>query len=54
MRAPVCRLLAEALRLQRRSHRMKKTISVVVYETHGNPAEVLRVETEPWPKPARG
>ena len=31
---------------------MKKDISAVVYETHGNPAEVLRVETQPWPKPA--
>ena len=31
---------------------MNKTISAVVYETHGNPAEVLRVETRPWPKPA--
>jgi len=31
---------------------VKKTISAVVYETHGNPTEVLRVETQPWPKPA--
>ena len=31
---------------------MKKTISAVVYETHGNPTEVLRVETQSWPKPA--
>src|SRR2546425_9143308 len=31
---------------------MNKTISVAVYETHGNPAEVLRVKTQPWPKPA--
>ena len=31
---------------------MKKDISVVVYETHGNPAEVLRIKTEPWPTPA--
>jgi mitochondrial enoyl-[acyl-carrier protein] reductase / trans-2-enoyl-CoA reductase len=31
---------------------MKKDISAVVYETHGNPAEVLRIETQPWPKPA--
>jgi trans-2-enoyl-CoA reductase len=31
---------------------MKKTISAVVYETHGNPADVLRVETRPWPAPA--
>jgi mitochondrial enoyl-[acyl-carrier protein] reductase / trans-2-enoyl-CoA reductase len=33
---------------------VKKTISAVVYETHGNPTEVLRVETSPWPKPAAG
>src|SRR4051812_8950540 len=31
---------------------MSKTISAAVYETHGNPAEVLRVETRPWPSPA--
>jgi len=31
---------------------VKKTISAVVYETHGKPTEVLRVETQPWPKPA--
>jgi mitochondrial enoyl-[acyl-carrier protein] reductase / trans-2-enoyl-CoA reductase len=31
---------------------MNKTISAVVYERHGNPAEVLRVESRPWPKPA--
>ena len=31
---------------------MKKTISAVVYKTHGKPTEVLRVETQPWPKPA--
>jgi trans-2-enoyl-CoA reductase len=30
----------------------KQHISAVVYERHGNPAEVLRVETQPWPKPA--
>lgn len=30
---------------------MKKNISAVVYEAHGNPVEVLRVVTEPWPKP---
>jgi len=33
---------------------MKKSISAVVYETHGNPADVLRVETRPWPTPAAG
>jgi mitochondrial enoyl-[acyl-carrier protein] reductase / trans-2-enoyl-CoA reductase len=31
---------------------MKQNIQAVVYETHGNPAEVLRLETQPWPKPA--
>ena len=31
---------------------MNKTINAVVYERHGNPAEVLRVESRPWPKPA--
>ena len=31
---------------------MNKSIKVVVYERHGNPAEVLQIKTEPWPKPA--
>jgi trans-2-enoyl-CoA reductase len=31
---------------------MKKDISVVVYERHGNPADVLRLETQPWPTAA--
>jgi trans-2-enoyl-CoA reductase len=31
---------------------MKKDISALVYDTHGNPADVLRIETQPWPKPA--
>ena len=40
-------------RMGRGSHRMKKsTIDAVVYETHGNPADVLRLETRPWPEPA--
>ncbi len=43
----------DRLRL-RRIHRMNKTIKVVVYETHGNPAEVLQIKTEPWPSPAAG
>jgi trans-2-enoyl-CoA reductase len=30
---------------------MKRTIKAIVYETHGNPPEVLRVETRPWPTP---
>src|ERR1700758_2320173 len=33
---------------------MNKTISAVVYEKHGNPADVLHVETRPWPTPAAG
>ena len=28
---------------------MNKTIDAAVYEKHGNPADVLRVETRPWP-----
>jgi mitochondrial enoyl-[acyl-carrier protein] reductase / trans-2-enoyl-CoA reductase len=31
---------------------MNKTISAAVYETHGNPADVLNIETQPWPTPA--
>jgi mitochondrial enoyl-[acyl-carrier protein] reductase / trans-2-enoyl-CoA reductase len=31
---------------------MDRTIKAVVYEAHGNPSDVLRVETRPWPKPA--
>ncbi|MEP7071930.1 MAG: alcohol dehydrogenase catalytic domain-containing protein, partial [Verrucomicrobiota bacterium] len=27
----------------------KETISAVVYRAHGNPAEVLHVESQPWP-----
>src|SRR5438132_7548059 len=30
---------------------MRENISVIVYQRHGNPTEVLRVVTEPWPKP---
>jgi mitochondrial enoyl-[acyl-carrier protein] reductase / trans-2-enoyl-CoA reductase len=33
---------------------VEKSITAAVYERHGNPAEVLRVETQPWPKPAPG
>ena len=28
---------------------MNRNIKAVVYETHGNPTDVLRVETRPWP-----
>ena len=31
---------------------MNKTISAAVYETHGKPADVLNIETQPWPRPA--
>src|SRR6267378_3139860 len=31
---------------------MNKTINAAVYETHGNPADVLHIETRPWPTPA--
>jgi mitochondrial enoyl-[acyl-carrier protein] reductase / trans-2-enoyl-CoA reductase len=31
-----------------------KTINAAVYETHGNPADVLRVESQPCPTPAAG
>jgi trans-2-enoyl-CoA reductase len=30
---------------------MRKNINAAVYETHGNPADVLRVESRPWPTP---
>ena len=33
---------------------MNKSIKAVVYERHGNPPDVLRVETQPWPKTATG
>jgi len=33
---------------------MSKTINAAIYETHGNPADVLRVESRPWPTPAQG
>ena len=31
---------------------MSETIKSIVYERHGNPAEVLQIQTQPWPKPA--
>ncbi len=33
---------------------VSKTIRVALYETHGNPAEVLRVVEQPWPAHAHG
>jgi trans-2-enoyl-CoA reductase len=38
--------------MQRRRHGVKKGINAAVYETHGKPAEVLRIEQKPWPVPA--
>jgi trans-2-enoyl-CoA reductase len=31
---------------------MSKTFKAAIYETHGNPVEVLRVVERPWPEPA--
>src|SRR5438094_9089037 len=31
---------------------MSENISAAVYERHGNPADVLHVESQPWPTPA--
>jgi trans-2-enoyl-CoA reductase len=31
---------------------MNKTINAAAYQRYGNPADVLRVETRPWPTPA--
>ncbi len=33
---------------------MSKNILTAVYERHGNPADVLHVESRPWPTPAAG
>jgi trans-2-enoyl-CoA reductase len=33
---------------------MNRNINVAVYDTHGNPVEVLRVESRPWPTPGTG
>ncbi len=33
---------------------MSKTFNAAVYETHGNPSEVLRVVEQLWPKPGAG
>ncbi len=30
---------------------MSKSINAAIYETHGNPADVLRIETRAWPTP---
>ena len=31
---------------------MSKSLKAAIYETHGNPAEVLRIVDQPWPQPA--
>src|SRR5947207_1286238 len=31
---------------------MNKSIKAVVYDLHGNPADVLQIQTQPWPTPA--
>jgi trans-2-enoyl-CoA reductase len=31
---------------------MSKSLKAAIYETHGNPAEVLRIVEQPWPEPA--
>src|SRR6188472_1546528 len=31
---------------------MSKSINAAIYETHGNPADVLQVEMRAWPTPA--
>lgn len=31
---------------------MNKTIKAIVYQRHGNPAEVLQIQTQPWPAAA--
>ena len=31
---------------------MNKSINAAVYEKHGNPADVLQIESRPWPVPA--
>src|ERR1700720_4342219 len=30
---------------------MSRTFKAAIYETHGNPAEVLRIVEHPWPEP---
>src|SRR4026207_1742475 len=37
---------------QRAVPSMNKTINAAVYEKHGNPADVLHIETRAWPTPA--
>lgn len=48
-RAPVCRLLAVTFDVGCCAGDMTKNIIAAVYETHGNPVDVLRIATQPWP-----
>src|SRR5438270_3781196 len=53
MRAALCKLLAGVFAVGCAAGAiMPKTIRAAIYESHGNPAEVLRVVEEPWPTPA--
>src|SRR5256714_3414754 len=52
MRAPVCILLAGSFAIaSSRCPMMEKTFKAAIYETHGNPAEVLRVVDLPLAAP---
>ena len=33
---------------------MSKSFKAAIYETHGNPPEVIRIVDQPWPEPATG
>jgi trans-2-enoyl-CoA reductase len=33
---------------------MEKTFKAAIYETHGNPPDVIRIVDRPWPEPAAG
>src|SRR3954469_18501529 len=32
----------------------KETVKVAMYSTHGNPADVLQIQSQPWPQPGPG
>src|SRR6202140_2438973 len=53
MRAPLCILLAGAFDVGCTTCGiMNPTFKAALYETHGNPAEGLRIVELPWPEPA--
>src|SRR2546423_921711 len=53
IRAPLCTLPTRSFAIgSTRCAMMEKTFKAAIYETHGNPAEVLRVVDLPWPQPA--